>query len=50
MERIEQLEPTPTANQNSQHGKKEPKEGYNKCTKTTDNKEYQWKVVHLPQV
>jgi hypothetical protein len=39
MERIEQLEPTPTANQDGQHGKKEPKEGYNKCTKTTgDNK------------
>jgi hypothetical protein len=34
------LEPTPTANQNGQHGnKKEPKEGYNKCSKgTSDNK------------
>jgi hypothetical protein len=39
MERIEQLEPTPTTN-NSQHGKKEAKEGYNnKRAKTTgDNK------------
>jgi GTPase Era involved in 16S rRNA processing len=38
MEWIEQLEPTPMANQNGQHGKKEAKDGYNERTKTSDNK------------